>query len=91
MKIDLKTFNQLNLVLMFGITVLSNIFVGMGIGWLLDKIFNHSFWMIVFMLLGIFSGLYFGIKDLLREAERYDKTQNSTKKTDNKDNNNINN
>lgn len=91
MNFDLKIFNQLNLVLMFGLTVISNIFVGLGIGWVLDKIFNQSFWMIIFMFLGIASGLYFGIKELLREAEKYDKAQNSSKKSDKKNNNNIDN
>lgn len=89
MKLDLKGFNQLNMVLMFGITVLSNIFVGLGLGWVLDEFFNQNFFMIIFMFLGIASGLYFGVRDLLREAEKYDKTQKTTKKTDKKDNNNI--
>jgi F0F1-type ATP synthase assembly protein I len=89
MKLDLKGFNQLNMVLMFGITVLSNIFVGLGLGWVLDEFFNQNFFMIIFMFLGIASGLYFGLKDLLREAEKYDKTQKTSKKADKKDNNNF--
>lgn len=91
MKLDLKSFNQLNMILMFGITVISNIFVGLGIGWMLNRLLNQSFWMIIFMFLGIGSGLYFGIKDLLREVDKYDKAGNSSKKIDKKNNDNIHN
>ncbi|MDK2945914.1 AtpZ/AtpI family protein [Geotoga petraea] len=91
MKLDLNGFNQLNMILMFGITVLSNIFVGLGLGWIFDEFFNQNFFKIIFMFLGIASGLYFGIKDLIREADKYDKAERTSKKTDDKNDNNFDN
>lgn len=91
MKIDLKGFNQLNMILMFGITVLSNIFVGLGIGWIIDGFFDQKFFMVIFMFLGIASGLYFGIKDLIKEVEKNDRIESSSKKANNKNHNSIDN
>ncbi len=70
----LKDFVKLNLILVFGVTVIANIAVAGFIGYLLDKwTFKNNVFFIVFLFLGVISGLYNGIKDLLKEAERYEK------------------
>jgi len=63
-----------SIVLNFGVTVLSNIAVGAFLGYYIDKwTFKNGVLFIVFILLGIASGLYNGFKYLLREADKYDK------------------
>jgi len=70
----LKDFAKLNLVLVFGVEVISNIAVAGLIGYFLDKwTFNNKVLFIIFLFLGVASGLYNGIKDLLKEAEKYEK------------------
>ena len=70
----LKDFAKLNLVLVFGVEVISNIAVAGLIGYFLDKwTFNNKVLFVIFLFLGVASGLYNGIKDLLKEAEKYEK------------------
>jgi len=69
-----KDLNKYSVVLNFGVTVISNIIVGTLIGYYIDKwTFKNGVFLIVFVLLGIASGLYNGFKYLLKEADKYDK------------------
>ena len=70
----LRDFVKLNLVLVFGVTVVANIAVAGIIGYFIDKwTFNNKVFFIVFLFVGIISGLYNGIRELMKEAERYEK------------------
>ncbi len=65
---------KLSLFFQFGVTVVSNIVVGTLMGYYLDKwTFNNKVLLVIFIFLGVASGLYNGFKLLLKEAERYDK------------------
>ncbi len=58
----------------FGITVVSNILVGTLLGYYIDKwTFDNKVLFVIFIFLGVASGLYNGFKFLLKEAEKYDK------------------
>ncbi|WP_084251683.1 AtpZ/AtpI family protein [Kosmotoga arenicorallina] len=82
--INFKELGMLNIVFQFGIVVLSNVFVGGLIGYLLMKYANMGkFWLILFLMLGIFSGLYQGIKYLLKEAEKYERSNKDGDKGNN--------
>ncbi len=66
--------SKYSIILNFGVTVLSNIAVGAFIGYYIDKwTLKNGVIFVVFILLGIASGLYNGFKYLLREADKYDK------------------
>lgn len=68
-----QLFKKTNIITSFGITVVSNIAVGGIIGYYLDKwTFNNKILLVVFLLLGIISGMYSGIKLLMKEAEKED-------------------
>nr|WP_233186237.1 AtpZ/AtpI family protein [Thermotoga sp. KOL6] len=74
---------------MFTTTLISNIVVGVLLGYYIDKwTFKNGVLLFIFTILGIFSGLYNGFKILLKESERYDKSEKVNKKDDNGDNNN---
>ncbi|AKI96788.1 AtpZ/AtpI family protein [Kosmotoga pacifica] len=77
-KFGFKQFGMLNMVFQFGIVVISNVFVGGLIGYLLVKYANlGKIWLVLFFMLGIFSGLYQGIRYLLKEAEKYERNNKS--------------
>ncbi len=79
----IREFVKLNLVMVFGVVVISNIFVAGLIGYLIDKwTFNNKVIFIIFLFLGVISGIYNGIRELLKEAEKYEKLD---KKDDNDD------
>ncbi|MBO8160889.1 MAG: AtpZ/AtpI family protein [Thermosipho sp. (in: Bacteria)] len=66
-----KEIVKLNLVLVFGATILGNIFVGYLLGKLFDWLFNtENIFLIIFLFFGAVSGLYNGIRQLLKEVER---------------------
>ncbi len=70
----LKDLAKFNLVMVFGVTVVSNIAVAGFIGWLIDRYtFNNKVIFIIFLFLGVISGIYNGIRELLKEADRYEK------------------
>ena len=70
----LKDFAKFNLLMVFGVTVVSNIAVAGFIGYLIDRYtFDNKVIFIIFLFLGVVSGIYNGIRDLLKEAERYEK------------------
>ncbi len=77
----LKDFAKLNLITAFGATVIANIAVAGFIGWLIDKYtFDNNVIFVISLFLGTISGIYNGIRELLKEAERYEKLD---KKDDN--------
>ena len=69
-----RDFVKFNLIMVFGVTVVSNIAVAGFIGWLIDRYtLNNKVIFIIFLFLGVISGIYNGIRELLKEAERYEK------------------
>ncbi|PLV55503.1 AtpZ/AtpI family protein [Thermotoga sp. SG1] len=83
-----RDFGKYNMVVMFTTTLISNIVVGALLGYYLDKwTFKNGILLFVFTILGIFSGLYNGFKILLKESERYDKSEKVNKKDDSSDSN----
>ena len=84
---DFKSFRGINIVLEFGITVLTNVGVATFIGYLIVKAFDiHRGWLIPFLILGILSGLYNGIRYLMKEADRLERDSKDGKKRDSGDN-----
>ena len=81
----LRDFAKLNLITAFGATVFANIAVAGFIGWLIDKYtFNNKVIFVISLFFGTVSGIYNGIRELLKEAERYEKLD---KKDDSDDSN----
>ncbi len=73
-KIPVEFFKHYNVVLDFGVTVAANVVVGGIMGYYLDKwTFNNKVLLVIFLFLGIASGMYNGMKLLLKEAEKSDK------------------
>ncbi len=73
-KIPVEFFKRSNIVLDFGVTVVSNVVVGGIIGYYLDKwTFNNKVLMVIFLFLGIVSGMYNGMRLLLKEAKKDEK------------------
>ncbi len=69
-----RDFVKFNLITAFGATVVANIAVVGFIGWLIDRYtFNNKVIFIISLFLGTVSGVYNGIRELLKEAERYEK------------------
>ncbi len=70
----LRDFAKLNLITAFGTTVLANIAVAGFIGWLIDKYtFNNRVIFVISLFFGTISGIYNGVRELLKEAEKYEK------------------
>jgi len=81
-----RDLGKYNMMVMFVTTLLANIFVGGLIGYYLDKwFFKNKVLFFIFLILGVFSGLYNGFKMLLKETERYDKSEKLNKKDDGAD------
>lgn len=77
------------MVVTFGIIVVSNILVALVAGYYLDKwTFNNKLLMIVFAFLGVASGLYNGMKYLLREVNRLERTERKCKTVHDRDRDN---
>lgn len=69
-----QNLGKYSIVLNFGVTVISNIAVGAFLGYYIDKwTLKNGVILIVFVLLGVASGLYNGFKYLLKEADKYDR------------------
>lgn len=69
-----QSLGKYSIVLNFGVTVISNIAVGAFLGYYIDKwTLKNGVILIIFVLLGIASGLYNGFKYLLKEADKYDR------------------
>ncbi len=72
-----EIFKKTNIITSFTVNVLSNILVGGFLGYYIDKwTFNNKIIFIIFLFLGIISGMYNGIKMLLKEAEKADEKRN---------------
>jgi ATP synthase protein I len=70
-KIPMSFFKHSNIVLDFGVTVISNVVVGGIIGYYLDKwTFNNKVLLVIFLFLGIVAGMYNGMRVLLKEAKK---------------------
>ncbi len=66
-----KEISKLGMVMNFGIIVISNLVVSAFIGYYLDKVFlKNRLIFVVFLFLGIISGIYNGVKFLMKEVER---------------------
>ncbi|ACR78950.1 MULTISPECIES: AtpZ/AtpI family protein [Kosmotoga] len=83
-RIDFRQLNAINMVFQFGIVVISNILVGGLLGYLTDKyLFHNKIWLVIFLFLGTISGIYQGIRYLMKEAEKYERlNKDSTKRND---------
>ncbi len=86
-----RDFGKYNIVVMFITTLASNIVVGALIGYYLDKwTFKNGILLFIFIILGIVSGFCNGFKILLKETERYDKSEKVNEKDGSDDNDNGN-
>ncbi len=66
-------FKSTNIVVSFSTIVIANIAVGGFLGYYIDKwTFNNRIIFILLLFLGIISGIYNGIKYLLKEVEKLD-------------------
>jgi F0F1-type ATP synthase assembly protein I len=75
-KFDFKGFKKINLVFEFGICIISNIFVGYFLGLFFRWIFNFDkAWLALFIILGLISGFYSGIKLLLHHAKKIEEEE----------------
>lgn len=67
----IKELRQVNVLYMFAITIIANVLVGGMIGYFLDKhTFKNRVLFVVFLALGIASGFYQGIRELMKEAKK---------------------
>lgn len=67
-----KHFEALGLASMMGIHLVSGVFVGMGMGYFLDKFLGTKPWlMLVFLILGIIAGY----RNMFREMQRIQKKE----------------
>jgi len=76
----IRQVGYLGFVLQFGLITLSNVFAGGFIGYLVVRYTClGKGWMIPFLMLGVISGLFSGVKYLLKEASKDEKrNKNST-------------
>ncbi len=71
-------FKRSNVIFDFGVTILSNVLVGGLIGYYLDKwTFNNKVLLVVFLFIGIVSGMYNGMRMLFKEAKKEDEDDKS--------------
>ncbi len=74
-KVPVEFFKHYNVVVDFGVTVAANVAVGGIIGFYLDKwTFNNKALLVIFLFLGVVSGMYNGMRLLLKEAEKAEKS-----------------
>ncbi len=67
---------KLNMIPYFGFAVISNLIVAGLIGYYLDKFtFKNNVIFIVFLCLGLISGIYNGIKEMLKEIQIQEKKE----------------
>jgi len=77
-------FKKLNLIPYFGFTVFANMAVSGLIGYYLDKwTFDNNVIFILFLFFGMISGIYNGIKELVKESKQYE--EKSEKEDENKE------
>jgi len=73
-KINLPNeFKKLNLIPYFGFTVFANMAVSGLIGYYIDKwTFDNKIIFILFLFFGMITGIYNGIKELVKESKQYE-------------------
>lgn len=75
-----KELTKLNLISGIGFTIISNLLVGYILGAFLDNLFTtRRIFKIIFIFIGTLSGIYNGIRYVLKEIERYDKIDREDK------------
>ncbi|MGC8820829.1 MAG: AtpZ/AtpI family protein [Fervidobacterium sp.] len=68
--------SKINIVSNFGFTIAGNILVSIMIGLFFGNIFGKTkLFLIIFSLLGLVSGIYNGIRYLMKEVDRYEKEE----------------
>ena len=66
-----KEISKLGMVMNFGIIVVSNVTVAAFIGYYLDKVtLNNKLILVIFLFLGIISGMYNGVRYLMKELKK---------------------
>ncbi len=71
-----KTLSKLQVISAFGFTIVANILVSLFIGIWLDRFFKtNNKLTIVFIIFGVVSGFYNGIRFLLKEIERFERNE----------------
>ncbi|ABR30170.1 hypothetical protein SU69_01565 [Thermosipho melanesiensis] len=69
-----REISKLNLVTVFGATILGNIIISYFIGKFLDELFNtEKLFVVIFLFFGAVSGLYNAIRQMLKEVEKVEK------------------
>ncbi len=76
-----RILSKLQVVSAFGFTIIANILISILIGIWLDRFFNtNNKITIVFIIFGVISGFYNGLRFLLKEIERFEKNEKLRKK-----------
>jgi len=76
-----KALSKINIVSSFGFMIVGNVVFGLLMGMFFDYIFGtKKVFLIIFIVLGLISGLYNGFRYILKEVERYDKYEGSGEK-----------
>ncbi|HOQ39468.1 MAG TPA: AtpZ/AtpI family protein [Fervidobacterium sp.] len=76
-----KDLSKINIVSSFGFMIVGNVVFGLLMGMFFDYIFGtKKVFLIIFIVLGLISGLYNGFRYILKEVERYDKYEGSGEK-----------
>jgi len=79
-----KEISKMNIVTGFGFTIIANILVSIIIGMFLDNMFGTGkIFLIIFVFLGLASGIYNGIRYMLKEVEKYEKEEQREQKSKN--------
>lgn len=76
-----KDLSKINIISSLGFAIVGNVLVSLVIGMFLDNIFGtEKTFLIIFIILGLISGLYNGFIYILKEIERLDKDENQEAK-----------
>jgi len=71
MKKNLNNFKDIGWASSLGLTLVFSLIIGIGIGVLLDRLFNtYPYLAIIFTLLGIISGFYSVIKETIYRSKK---------------------
>ena len=69
-----REISKLGIVMNFGVVVISNVVVASIVGYYLDKVtLNNRMVFVIFLFLGVISGIYNGIRFLMKEAEKLER------------------
>lgn len=71
-----RELSKINIVSNFGFTIIGNIVVGIILGLFFDNLFGtKKLFLIILTFLGTASGLYNGIRYILKEVEKYEREE----------------